>query len=291
MSNLKTGGFRVNDYWPGRLEIPVNTTSDLDLSIFHLISTYIDLLETLRVTATPGLIKLASYRSGVLDMNLPIVIDRLDRDYEKLILRFGHSAICYNIRTLVEIIVSAMTKDLMVESSPINSPNFVTKEMEREIHRFINFDRMNNAMRKDIMISLAGACYLQAYSRSEANMSIDHIFRFFEHISSAELYTENYKDEFFPLLKAVFYIACAYYKVGPEELIALRRLPDFKTAIHITDTTVAAVPMSPAMLNTCADRETPSSTNAIIYIYAIENALRKLPHVKYPELASQLRDI
>ena len=274
----------------GLLKIDVKSVvPDFDVSFFHVMSTYLDLVETLRLVPTTGLERLHVYRSGILDLNYkPPKQDLSDREYGTRLVKFANSCICFNMATLVNIAISAMRLDMEnMYGNRINnacSMDFVSPEMAKQMGRFIDFRAIDNHDRNDVLMELARACYNQAYARISSHMSPHRVIRFFDFVEKTSFSMMNYKDEYMQLYKAIFYIACAFYKVGPEELIQLREPVDFHNALRIIDTTLAAVPLTPIMNNTCADTERPSSTAAIQFLHALELFYSKSANFVYPRI-------
>ena len=275
--------------WPGPLKIEIKTDYlGLNIEVFHLIRSYIDLIEPLTVTPAKGLLELHEYRSGILDLQ-GYMFDKTaenpfqSREFSKKIVLFANSCICYNIVTFINILAAAIEYDLKGSNDPRN--NFLHKDVLHQMHRFQKYDRVrNNLPRNELINSFAHMCYTNAHIQGNGLPSADTCLMFFETVrrKMSSFEQRDFKTEFLPLLKIFFYIACTFYKVQPGELLALRTQPLFSEAIRITDTTLSAIPMSPVMLNNCADRDTPSSTEAIIYMYNLEQALKALTLVERP---------
>jgi hypothetical protein len=263
----------------GATELRIKSANEeFNISFFNLMQTYIDLIENLRLIPTNGLKILHSYRSGVLDLNYQYPnYDLGDREYGTALVKFANSCICFNLAKLISIVMNSIERD----SSMIGLKSFLSPEMIKQMHRMMTFIPMVNHDRNDTLMELARSSFIQASEHVDTHDTNTMLFKFFEYTKKTIFSSTNYKREYLYLFKTYFYIACAAYDIYPNELAQLRRRPEAKTAVKILDTTLAAIPFSPQMINTCMDSKHTSSNEAIIFMHSLEKSYESMGNMMF----------
>ena len=250
------------------------------MSFFYMVKAYLDLIEGL-TTPVPaqGLVKFYNYKSGTLAGDVASNEDLSDPRFVRQLKTFANNLIVTNIQSLCAIFRDALKLD--IETSDIDS-RVLNDDILRRMRAFKgnlpSWDQSNGSNQYDLSQKLFVQAHHQPTNVNAVDLqqSKDAILVWLDTVWNTRFDSRDYKKDMLAFLKAHFYLASCYYRVAPTILISMRKMPDFQEAVRIYDTTLAALPFSPYFVTSCADRDTPSSTNAIIYMDAMAEVYRDL---------------
>jgi len=265
--------------------------------VFHLVHAYLQVLSHIPDIPPPskGLVKLYSYRMGVLDIDNSLLektyLDNLDtnRFQRTRLQEFGRSAIAFNIQTLYKLLTNTLVSSLKIG---FGDDNCLTSEVVHALNQFAklqNRTENNRTKRYDSMDALTETCHYNAtYDRRDGVSSSQAIIRI---IDVLDLIMQSPTDaSYFDMtgyrrtvnaLRIVFYIGCRYYHIN------LLRLSDeiikrsYDRNLNITDFTLAAVPFDPLLIQSCSDDTSGVSRWGIEYLQSLDAVLLYFGGLRY----------
>ena len=272
----------------------VSSYPGFGIPFFYMVKAYLDLIESLtNLIPTPGLVRYYNYKTGTLQHAVAQESDLNDSGFRKQLVTFATSGIVYNIHNLCDIFRSAIQCDITARNG---IDRYLSGDVIDLMHKFGKHHAKWDSSDSTNLWNLSQKLFVQAHKETlssnsqtapirtvELELSNDQVLAFFENVRGLSLDFRDYKKDALALLKVFYYLACCYYQISPTMLLSIRKMPNFKEAIKITDSTLAAIPLSPYFITSCADRETPSSTNAIIYMTALGEVYQTLIAAKEPD--------
>lgn len=264
--------------------------------VFHLVHAYIQLLNNVSEFAIPGkgLVKLYSYRMGVLDLDTTVLeqayrekvaTNRLQQTQLQI---FANSAIAYNIQALYQLITNTLSKNII---DGFGDDKCLSTEVVHALNQFAKLQSRvdtQQVKRYDSMDALVETCHYNAtYARKDGTSSSEAIVRIIAVLD--RMFEESLMNPFngegrkrlLNALKIVFYIGCRYYHLNllrfSDELIKR----SYDRSLDITDFTLAAIPFDPTLVQACSDETSSVSRWGIEYLQSLETVLLYFGGVRY----------
>jgi hypothetical protein len=251
--------------------------------VYHMVHAYLQLLSHVPESAVPdkGLIKLWSYRIGVLDFDTNL----LEQTYGELVAgnrlqqsklqRFGQSCITYNLQMLYQLLANTLVRDI---TRNFGDGACLSGETIAALDQFCRFQGRRDGDRN--LESLVNTTrYNAIYPRGGAASTqvILRLIEIFDRIIMTDAYDsgveQTSRTRMQQLLRVIFNIGCRYYHVNMlrlnDELVARR----YDRTLRIADFTLAAVPFDPMMTLGCADDTSQITRWGVEYLQTVDTVL------------------
>lgn len=258
-------------------------------NVFWMIHSYLNLvLNTPNPTAGVGIVKLYSYRMGVVNLDTSVLeetyIRKLEDSSKKVrttLNEFANSMISYNLVTLYRLISNTLVADI---ARGFGDNACLTTETMSAIGgfcRFHNVKRSSRDQREDSIVSVVETCRYNAIYHTAGVSSVEEIIALLDTIDKLiqnppgadEYERRNYTMN---LLRIVFFVGCRYYNINLLRFNDQLLKRPYTRNLGINDFTLAAIPFDPTMFVTCADEGSSMSRFGIEYVQSLHAVLSEL---------------
>ena len=263
--------------------------------VFHLVHAYIELLRNVPPGAMPakGLIKLYSYRMGVLDLDTSVLEKNYlslltnDRAQQKMLREFAQSSIAYNIQALYQLVTNTLSRDL---TRSFGDDKCLSAETVHALNHFAKLQgqvlNTSRIKRDDSMGPLVQTCHYNAIYRHDGVSSSEAIIRAIGALDTIVhggliSSTTPQNERLLNALKIVFYIGCRYYRLNPLRLSDEIINRSYDRVLNITDLTLAAIPFDPTLIYDCSDDTSSITKWGIEYVQSLEAVLLFSGGIRY----------
>lgn len=278
----------------GTVEPYLNLPEDINtpqpgyfFNVFWMIHSYINLLAaTPDAVAGPGIVKLYSYRMGVLSPDTQILentyIKLLQNNNKKTVMllnEFAHSMISYNLITLYRLVSNTLVGDIR---RGFGDNRCLTVEALNAISKYIAFSARpvyQNVKIYDELESVAQTCKYNALFHTEGVSAIAEIIALIETfdkiIQNPPGDTEKDRRHYLlNVLMTIYYIGCRYYKINVLRYSDQNIKRAYTRSISINNFTLAAIPFDPTLIYSCSDEGGATmSRYAIEYVQSLQTVL------------------
>lgn len=276
-------------------------------NVFWMIHSYMNLvLNTPDATSGPGIVKLYSYRMGVLSPDTSVLestyIDMLEKGQKKIrktLDEFANSMISYNLITLIKLISNTLVSDI---SRGFGDDSCLTADTMRSIYQFCNFYktvRLPNEKRDDNIDSVVETTHYNATYYTPGISSLSEIITLIETIDviiRGQIGADEYarRTYLLKILRIIYYVGCRYYRINLLRFNDQNIKRPYMRSLGIQDFTLSAIPFDPILIQSCSDEGSSMSRFGIEYIQSLHAVLSELGGVEciinYPALKPENKE-
>ena len=265
-------------------------------NVFWMVHSYINLLaNTPNPVPGKGLVKLFSYRMGVLSPDTSIVEDTyiklLEQNSKKVkteLSKFGEGLISYNLITIFRLISNTLINDIQ---KGYGDDKCLTSETMKLLLEFCKFHQNNKSsirnQRYDDIKSVVETARYNALYYTPGVSSLTEIVLFIDVVNEQLRTTLMYDNDetarrqyLLDIVRILFYIGCRYYHVNVLRFTDQRIKRPYTRDLQINDFTLAAIPFDPTMIFTCSDEVGTMSRFGIEYVQSLSAVLSDLGGVE-----------
>jgi hypothetical protein len=256
-----------------------------------MIHSYINLiLNTPDAVAGKGIVKLYSYRMGVLSADTSVLeevyINLLEKNSKKVkstLGEFANSMISYNLITLYRLMSNTLISDI---SRGFGNSSCLMGETLHAMYQFSRFHMINRGprdQRKDGINGLVETCRYNAVTlyHTQGLSSVAEIISLLETIDKLiqkPLEDDEYarRNYLMNLVRVVFYIGCRYYQINILRFTDQNIKRPYTRNLGVNDFTLAAIPFDPTLIQSCTDEGSTMSQFGIEYVQSLHAVLSQL---------------